>query len=253
MKRTIFVLLNICLSFLLTVKINCYDKDVVEKKTMHLVLDKLESFVINHNETSGITMDEIVKANNEFDCIEPRSLIRLRRKEPSLNCVSRLIVMALLIDDSKIAINRMESNYKLLREKCKSGLVDYFTGQGSMTQLFVRSLLWEENGAQKIDEKLISDAKSEYDDFIHKYYSFESKKENVGYIEWLIQYFNSYEVRILSKYIFPIWIFDLNKLKLDDANSITLKDIFTDQMRYNGFLVTNGEYNYRNYDIDHVE
>lgn len=248
MKNTIIIL-----SLLLI--INSVDCDYEKKKTYNVILDKLESYVINDKETSGISIKEIVQANNEFDSIEPRSLIRLKRKEPLLNCVSRLIVMALTIDDAQVAIDKMESNYKLLRTKCKTGLIDYFFAHGARTQLFIRSLLWEENGAKQIDDKLISDAKLEYNYFLMKYYRLDSSKENIDEIDWLIQYFNSHQVRILSKYIYPILIFDnYNNSKLfnDNQSSNVLRDIFTDQMRFNGYIVINGEYSYRNYDIDHI-
>lgn len=210
-------------------------------KTMS-VMEKLSSVPID-----DIDFEDLIEAYEEFDAWEPRSSIRLRRKNPKLNYLTRLIVIvnANNDDDKTTCVNVMKKNFFLLHDQYNSGLVEYIEAQGFRTQLLVKSLLWGHNGAQNLTIKLIEQAKSEYDQALGMYQSLNSYRPNESMIIWLIEYINSYAVRTLAKFIFP-------KIDDKDIDFVSLKDMFTDEMRRLGYLVINGEYHYQNKDIDHL-
>lgn len=215
-----------------------------ETEKIEAVVSKLEANA-DGNSSVSITFEEAKEALDEVESWWPRAGIRLKRAKPLINCAEWLIRPVVFGGKAKESesIKKMFSSYNLFRDQCKRGLVDYFIAHGDLMQGLANSLFWGLDKAPELTKQMIDLAGKEYQNHYEQYMSLSSDLKNFDEIEWILQYMNSRAARVIVEKIIPLSATE---------DFVTLKDVFTDEMRFMGNFIELGQQHYYNYDIDVV-
>lgn len=214
-------------------------------RKIQIVVDKLERFVTDDGEQSGITDEDMIEAIKEIDGWEtdgsqyetPKTL---RCYQPDTYLAYQLILALETFKGDQIErIRRLGEYYKLLKPSLGNKRVFFSITQADATDDLVDSLSIGLFGQLAPTKEVVWRGLAEYEIYVSRFNEIGVDPKQIDRIIWLVDYLARHDVQILKKIIFPM----INDpVSLTDTDVTMMRSAFTQSMFQLGFIMEDGRW-----------